>query len=89
MEYFIIDEGVKAVMESLDDIISRENSDWVKDLLKNFQKGKKDVTILAKGCPTGRGKYYNTKKELIHKLYDCCVCKGLITYEEILREEME
>ncbi len=87
-EKIIIDGEVKIIVEILEEIIAREPTDsWILKVLQKIQEGKKDVSIIIKS-PVSRAKYYMVKERLIEKIYACCVYKGLVSYEDILSEEI-
>ena len=86
-EKIVIDDEVRAVVEILDEIISRENSSWLKKIFLKVRKGNKDVYIML-DSPLGRGKYYLIKAHLVNKIYDCCIYRGLVSCEDILNEEI-
>ena len=81
-----IDEEVKIIVGILDEIIARELPEsWLSKIIQNIQEGKKDVSIIIKS-PVSRAKYYIVKEQLIEKIYECCIYKGLVSYEDILNE---
>ncbi len=82
-EKIIIDKDVVAVMEIIDEIVDNEQIEWVKQVFKNIKMGRHDVFIIME-CPVERTKYYEMKKEFIDKIYQCCIFKGLVEYEDIL-----
>lgn len=84
-ERLVIDEEVKMIVEILDDIIIRENELWLKSIYQKVKRGNKDIYIIM-DSPLSKGKYYVVKSQLVNKIYDCCICRGLVTYEEILNE---
>ena len=86
-EKIVVDDEVRAVVEILDEIIRHENSSWLKKLFLKVRKGNKDVYIMI-DSPLSRGKYYLIKAHLVNKIYDCCIYRGLVSYEEILNEEI-
>ena len=86
-EKIVIDDEVRAIVEILDEIIRHENSSWLKTIFLKVRKGKKDVYIMI-DSPLGRGKYYLVKARLVNKIYDCCIYRGLVSYEDILNDEI-
>ena len=87
MEKVVIDEEVRAIVEILDEIISREDALWLKKIFLRVRKGNKDIYIMM-DSPIGRGKYYLIKAQLVDKIYDCCIYRGFVSYEDILNERM-
>ena len=87
-EKITVDEETKTVIEIFEDIQQRAESDfYIWTILQQMKKGGKDVRIIM-GCPMSRAKYYVVKEHLINRIYECCVCRGLVSYEEILKEDI-
>ncbi len=86
-EKIIIDEDVIAVMEIMDEIIEHEETAWRKNLFDKIKKGCSDISIII-DSPMERTKYYIAKNNFIDKIYQCCIYKGLVEYEDILRTEI-
>lgn len=86
-ERLVADDSVRAVVEILDEIISYEDDRWLKEIFIKVREGDKDVFIMI-NSPLSKGKYYLIKERLVNKIYNCCVYKGLVSYEDILREEI-
>lgn len=82
-----IDDDMLVIVEIIDEIIEREQTEWLKKLYTKILKGEKDFRIMM-DCPVERGKYYETKKRFFNKIYQCCICKGLVLYDEILNENI-
>lgn len=85
---FIIDKEVIIIIETIDEIIENEKVQWVKNLLIKLKLGWSDIRILS-DMPISRAEYYLLKNRLIEKIYSCCVYKGLIEYEDILKERID
>lgn len=86
-EHFVIDGEVLAVFEIFGDIIESERTPWVKELLKDVRRGRKDISIQI-DSPVARTKYYLTKERFINKVYECCIWKQLVPYEEVLKSDI-
>lgn len=82
-EWITIDEDVKIIIEIIHEIIENERTEWVKTFYRKLLNGDSDIRILI-DCPVERGKYYQMKKSFFNKIYECCIYKGLVSYEEIL-----
>jgi hypothetical protein len=77
---------VKIIVEIIADIIAHEpHGSWLATILEYIQDGQKDVSIIIKS-PVSRAKYYIVKEQVVEKIYECCICKGLVSYEDILNE---
>lgn len=86
-EKIIIDDEVKAIIEIIDEIIEWEKEAWLKDFFVQVRKGNKDIRILI-DSPLEKGKYYQTKERFINKIYQCCIYKGWVSYEDIMNENI-
>ena len=86
-EKIVIDNDVIAVIEIMDEIIEHEETKWRKKLFMGIRKGYKDISIIM-NSPMERTKYYEEKKGFIDKIYQCCIYKGLVEYEDILKTEV-
>ena len=83
-ERIVIDSDVIAVIEIMDEIIQYEEVKWRKKIFVEIRKGYKDISIIP-NSPMERTKYYETKKEFVDKIYQCCIYKRLVDYEDILK----
>lgn len=79
----IIDEEIKIIIEIIREIIENERVEWIKTFYRMLLNGDSDIRILI-DCPVERGKYYQMKKSFFNKIYECCIYKGLVSYEDIL-----
>ena len=86
-EHLVLDEEVLAVIGVMEEIIESEETKWLQDLLKEVRYGRKDVTIQI-DSPVARTKYYQTKERFVNKVYECCIYKGYVSYEDILKNDI-
>lgn len=86
-EWIIIDEEMKIIIETIGEVIENEQTEWIKTFYHQLLDGDSDIRILI-DCPVERGKYYQTKKSFFNKIYECCIYKGLVSYEEILKVDI-
>ncbi len=86
-EKITIDEDTIMIIDIIDEIVQNEESLWLKKIFSDIKSGKKDVAIISQS-PMERTKYYEIKKEFVNKIYICCVYKGLVSYEDILRSKL-
>ena len=86
-EHLVLDEEVLAVIGVMEEIIESEEMKWLQDLLKEVRYGRKDVTIQI-DSPVARTKYYQTKERFVNKVYECCIYKGYVSYEDILKNDI-
>ena len=83
-EHIVVDDEVFAVLKIMDEIIEYEKEEWRKRIFTELRNGNKDIKIMM-GTPIGRTKYYDEKKKFIDKIYQCCIYKHLVDYEDILK----
>ena len=82
-----IDPEEALIVEILDDVIRSEKKDWVKDLVENLKREETDIRRIEE-VPVSRAKYYLLKNRLVEKIYNCCISKGYVTYEDVLGENI-
>ena len=87
-EKIVLDNDVSAAIEIMDEIIDHEQIEWRKKFFMQIRKGRKDIAIIF-DCPMERTTYYLVKKEFIDKIYQCCIYRGLVDYEDILNTKVE
>ena len=83
-EHIVVDDEVFAVLKIMDEIIEYEKEKWRKNIFTELRNGNKDIKIMM-GTPIGRTKYYDEKEKFIDKIYQCCIYKHLVDYEDILK----
>lgn len=86
-EVIVIDERIKTVKQIIDDVYESEKQDWLQKMMGKIRKGKKDVNIII-DFPYEKNAYYMKKKAFLNKVYACCIAKDLVSYQEILRENI-
>ena len=82
-----IDKDVLEVLHIVDEIIASEENDWIKNILLKIKNGYSDIHIIA-FCPIEKTKYYELKKEFKNKVYQCCIFKQLVPYNDILKTKI-
>ena len=83
----IIDANLKIIFSIIDDISRKETDTYIKIMIEGIKKGYPDKYIMTK-LPMEKNAYYDRKRKFVNKIYQCCICKGLIGYEEILNESI-
>lgn len=83
----MLDDEVKIILEVVDDVCNSVQPTWMRAIMQKITEGKKDVYIMMHS-PVGREKYYQSKERLINMIYNCCISRGLVSYQEILREDI-
>lgn len=85
-EKIVIDSEVLVVMDIMDEIVENEEIEWCRIFFTEIKKGCRDISIIPKS-PMGRTKYYDAKKEFIERIYQCCIYRGMVEYEDILKSK--
>lgn len=75
------------VVATIDEISANEKDEFIKRLIDGIKNGETDK-YLMRVLPLDKNAYYNRKKRIVDKIYQCCIFKGLINYEEILNESI-
>ncbi len=78
-----LNDEYKRIYETIEDIYLNMKEDWIKKLIGDILKGKSDVYLLQR-YPCARSLYYTIKKEFIEKIYQCCIAKRMVSYEELI-----
>ena len=86
-EHLVIDAEVKAVIGIIDEIIDNEETEWLREMIRELRFGRKDISIQY-DSPVERTKYYMTKERFVGKVYECCIYKGYVSYEDILKSKI-
>lgn len=86
-EVIDIDEQVKTVFSVIDDIMSNESPLIVKIMTYWLKYGYTDEAIIIR-MPLSRSSYYRLKRTIENKIYQCCILRGLVTYEELLNDKI-
>lgn len=87
-EKIVIDDSVLTVLKIIDEIFDVETTIWVRDAITMLIKGKSDVFIIHK-IPIERTKYYLFKKAFKEKIFQCCIAKKMVTYDNILYSKLD
>ena len=82
----ITDED-KAICEIFEDIRRREKDSDVLRMINGLRKGRTDTAIMQ-DVHWRKNAYYDRKSKLIDKIYECCICRGYVDYEEIMGREI-
>lgn len=86
-EHIVIDDDVIKVLAIMDEIIENEKTKWLQKCLSDVKKGRKGITIIV-DSPFEKGKFYLTKERFINKIYECCIYKGYVSYDDIMNEDI-
>lgn len=78
-----ITEGVKVVCAVFDEIEERENDKDILCMIDGFKRGRSDLSIMQ-DVHWQKNAYYERKSRLIDKIFECCIYRGLVEYEEII-----
>ena len=84
VETLEINDNVRIVLSIEDEIIQTEETQWLKEVFAGIRAGEKDIALIS-NYPVARTKFYDIKNEFINKIYNICIFKGLVSYEDILK----
>lgn len=82
-QIFEITEEVKAVYAILEEIEANETYEEVLCIIDGIKKGRSDVAIMQ-DVHWQKNAYYERKDRLIDKIFECCIYRRLVEYEEIM-----
>lgn len=71
----------------VEEIYVRVTDKWLKYMIGGIITNKSDVNIMMHS-PWERNAYYKRKKEFYNCVYSCCIARGLVSYEEILADNV-
>lgn len=83
----VISEEVKVIFKIIEDIYAHEENYWIRKMIDGMKKGRRDVAIMH-DIPWAKNAYYERKRKIIEKVYNCCISRNLVDYNEILKEEI-
>lgn len=78
---------VRGVYNIIDIICKNEQNDCIKNMISLILNGKTDINILQ-NVPYSKNTYYQKKEAFIQKVYNCCIAWNLVSFDEILMEEI-
>lgn len=78
---------VKAIFEIIEEIQAYENTECMISMIKRWNQGSSDKSIMN-DKPISRNAYYDRKEKFINKIFDCCIYRGYVKYEEIMEEKI-
>lgn len=76
-----------AICEIFEDIRKREKDPDVLRMINGLWKGRTDTAIMQ-DVHWRKNAYYDRKSKLVDKIYECCICRGYVDYEEIMSREI-
>lgn len=83
----MITPEMKSVCEIIEIVYENETDEWIKAMIKEILSGKSDSEIMM-DLYCSKNFYYSRKKTFLQKVYDLCIYRNLVTYEEILKEKI-
>ncbi len=81
----LITEQVVSIYEIIEEVRKSIATTWIKRMIDGILSGDSDVWLIS-DLPCERSMYYNTKRKFIDNVYHCCIAKGMVPYEELLKE---
>lgn len=86
-EKIVIDDKIKAVFSIIDDVMQTEESMITNIMRYRFKLGYTDEKIIS-GVPLSRSTYYRIKRTIEDKIYQCCILRGLVSYDELMSNKI-
>ncbi len=84
-ECIIITGEILAIYEIIEEVRKGIDISWLKRMIDGILNGDSDIWLIS-NLPCERSMYYNTKRKFIDNIYHCCIAKGMLSYEELLKE---
>lgn len=82
-----ITDEVWIIFGIIEEIGEREEAKYMTEIIKKLKKGYSDKRIINES-PVSRNAYYERKRKYMGKIYECCIGKGLVSYDEIMEEQI-
>ena len=84
-----LDTTLDGYIDTLESKVTTLETDlkWLQKCLSDVKKGRKGITIIV-DSPFEKGKFYLTKERFINKIYECCIYKGYVSYDDIMNEDI-
>ena len=82
-----ITDNIKAVCEIITTVYEKQKNDFIRQMIEDILMGISDVRIIQ-DMPFERNTYYNKKQAFLEKIYNCCIARDLVSYEDVLNEEI-
>lgn len=86
-EVIEITDEIKKVCEIIKNVLNKEKDFFIRQMIKDIIAGKTDIYIMQ-NMPYSKNAYYTRKQGFIEKVYDCCIARRLVSYEDVLNEEI-
>lgn len=87
-EKIVIDDNVIEVLKKIEEIVAAEKTMWIKNTITMIIESKSDVYIIH-NSPIGRTKYYLFKKAFKEKIFQCCIAKKMVSYDNIISSKLD
>jgi len=82
-----ITREVLIVANIINDIYNAEKNEWVRIMIRGIASGRSDIAII-KDLPIERNAYYIRKQKFFDKIFECCIFRQIVSYEEIIQTEI-
>ena len=86
-EVIEITDEIKAVCEIIIAVCEKQSNFYIRHMINSILAGVSDVRIIQ-DMPCERNAYYDKKQKFSDKVYACCAAQKLVSYEDILNEEI-
>ncbi len=85
-EIFITKEVI-TIYKIIEDVRESVEIAWIKRMIDGILNGDSDIWLIS-SLPCERSMYYTMKRKFIDNVYHCCIAKGMVPYEELLKESI-
>ncbi len=81
----LVSSEVRAVVGMIEDYRNSLACGWYHDMIDGILSGKSDVALILQ-MPFERSYYYVIKRKFVDVIYQLCIAKQMVSYEEILKQ---
>ena len=86
-EVIPITANVYLIREIVEDVIKKGNN-YIREIVEyHIKQGKSDIFILTQ-LPMAKNCYYRLKNKIHERIFNCCIERGAVSYDEIFIEEI-
>lgn len=82
-----INDAVKTVCDIIVSVYKKQKSEIIRQMISEILVGISDVRIIH-DMPFEKNAYYAKKQAFFQKVYNCCIARHLVSYEDVLNEEI-
>lgn len=87
-EVIEINENIYLLRDIIEDIKSKEDK-YIQYIIDyGIMKGKSDEYLIIR-LPMSKNCYYRLKHKIHERIFNCCIEKGIVSYDEIFLERIQ